>query len=317
MTGINKWNHLNEIKFPNIGPRPIVDLLIGVDHADLHCSYKDVCGSPGEPIARQTPLGWTCIGNPYPGTTIDERTEFAQTYFVRKDRKLEDVNSTLRKFWEIETVGTVEINKCLTKEEQSALDKAEESLKFLNGRYQLSIPWKENETELPNNYDVAVRRLQNTEKKLIRNTEIAKAYTEKIEDYIKKDYIRKVPLEEPGGKWYLPHFPVVRPERETTKTRIVFDASAKCNGVSLNDAIHQGPKLQNDLFDVLVRFRRNPIALICDIAEMYLRIEIAPQDRPYHRFLWRSLNQNKEPDEYEFNRVVFGVNSPFQAQFVS
>ena len=52
----SKWNHLKEIKFPNIGPRAIVDLLIGVDHAELHCSYKDVCGSPGEPIARQTPL---------------------------------------------------------------------------------------------------------------------------------------------------------------------------------------------------------------------------------------------------------------------
>ena len=237
---------------------------------------------------------------------------------MREDKKLEDVNTTLRKFWEIETVGTVESNKYLTKEEKSALDTAEESLKFLNGRYQLSIPWKENKIELPNNYDVAVRRLQNTEKKLIKNPEIAMAYTEKIEDYVKKDYIRKVPSEESGGKWYLPHFPVVRPERETTKTRIVFDASAKCNGISLNSVIHQGPKLKNDLFNVLVRFRRNPVALICDIGEMYLRIEIAPQDRTYHRFQWRSLNQDKEPDEYEFNRVVFGVNSsPFQAQFVS
>ena len=50
---------------------------------------------------------------------------------------------------------------------------------------------------------------------------------------------------------------------------------------------------------------------------MYLRIEIAPKDRIYHRFLWHSLDQDKIPDEYEFNRVVFGVNSsPFQAQFV-
>ena len=111
----------------------------------------------------------------------------------------------------------------------------------------------------------------------------------------------------------------MHPERETTKTRTVFDASANCNGVSLNDAIHQGPKLQNDLFDVLVRFRRNPVALICDIAKMYLRIEIMPQDRTFHRFLWRSsLKQDKVPDEYEFNRVVFGVSSSlFHAHFVS
>ena len=67
---------------------------------------------------------------------------------------------------------------------------------------------------------------------------------------------------------------------------MVFDASAKCKGVSLNDMIHQGPKLQNELFDVLLRFRRYPIAVVCDIAEMYLKIELNPDDRPFHRFLW-------------------------------
>ena len=110
----------------------------------------------------------------------------------------------------------------------------------------------------------------------------------------------------------------MRPDRATTKTRIVFDASAKCDGISLNDVIYQGPKLQRDLNDVLLRFRRRPVALICDIAEMYLRIEVAPEDRSCQRFLWRSMDQQKEPEEFEFNRVVFGVNSsPFHAQFVS
>ena len=92
---------------------------------------------------------------------------------------------------------------------------------------------------------------------------------------------------------------------------------AKYEGVSLNDVVHQGPKLQRDLFDVLMRFRRFPIALVCDIAEMYLRIGIAHEDKPYHRFLWRGTNQNRRPDIYEFDRVVFGLNSsPFQAQYV-
>ena len=67
---------------------------------------------------------------------------------------------------------------------------------------------------------------------------------------------------------------------------MVFDTSAKCNGVSLNDMIHQGPKLQNELFDVLLRFQRYPIAVVCDIAKMYLRIELSPEDRSFHRFSW-------------------------------
>ena len=51
----------------------------------------------------------------------------------------------------------------------------------------------------------------------------------------------------------------------------MFDCS---DGVSLNDAICAGPKLQKDLFDVLIRLRRNPVALACDINEMYLQAEI-------------------------------------------
>ena len=55
---------------------------------------------------------------------------------------------------------------------------------------------------------------------------------------------------------------------------MVMDAAANYNGMSLNDTIHQGPKLQNNLFDVLLRFRRNKIALTCDISEMFLQIEL-------------------------------------------
>ena len=93
-------------------------------------------------------------------------------------------------------------------------------------------------------------------------------------------------MEKPKATWYLPHFAVVRMDRPSTKTRIVFDASAKYCGVSLNDVIHQGPKLQQELFKVLIRFRKYPVALVCDVAEMYLRIEHYPQDRIFHRFLW-------------------------------
>ena len=55
------------------------------------------------------------------------------------------------------------------------------------------------------------------------------------------------------------------------------------------DDIHQGPKLQQDLFNVLLRFRRFSVALVCDIAEMYLRIS---RDQTYHRFLLMKAKPN-------------------------
>ena len=86
----------------------------------------------------------------------------------------------------------------------------------------------------------------------------------------------------------------------------------------MNEIIYTGPKLQKDIAEILLRFRRFPVALVCDVAQMYLRMGIAPKDQPYYRFLRRDLNQNQIPDHYELNRVVFGVNScPFQAQFVT
>ena len=88
--------------------------------------------------------------------------------------------------------------------------------------------------------------------------------------------------------------------------------------MSLDDIVLQGPKLQNDLFAVLLRLRHEPVALMCDIKEMYLQIKLQPEDQPYHRFLWRNLETNKERDIFEFDHMVFGVNSsPFQVQFVA
>ena len=73
---------------------------------------------------------------------------------------------------------------------------------------------------------------------------------------VDKGYVRKLEteVENDGPSWYLPHFPVIREDRETTKVRIVFDSAAKCNGKSLNDAMLTGPKLQRDVVEILLRF---------------------------------------------------------------
>ena len=75
----------------------------------------------------------------------------------------------------------------------------------------------------------------------------------------------------------------------------MFDGAARYDGKSLNDAIQSRPKLQKDLVDVLLRFKRYPVALVCNIAEMFLRIGVHPPDRPYQRVLRRSLNQSEKP----------------------
>ena len=167
---------------------------------------------------------------------------------MREQSDTDEISGLLRQFWEIENPSTSHDRPVLKSDEQCALEQMEKSLKYLNGRYQVALPWKENVPDLPDNYGMALRRLCNTEKRLLKNPEIAAAYSENINQYLEKGYIRKIdPTEEkPARKWYLTHFPVVRLDRVTTKTRIVFDASAKFGGISLNDVIYQGPKLQRD-----------------------------------------------------------------------
>ena len=265
-----------------------------MEYSFLHSSTVDLSGQdPKGPVARLGPLGWTCIGSPNGSKEFcHKRASFLSTFFMRPN-VFDEINASLKKFWEVENSG-VNVNKqeILTPDEKKALSQVQNSLKFVDGRYQLEVPWKNERPVLPDNYTMALKRLENTELKLLKHPEMAQDYQATITSYVQQGYIRKLPDDEmkqvPG--WLLPHFPVFRPERQTTKTRIVFDASAKHKEVSLNDEILPGPKLQNDLVNILLRFRRNPIALVADISQMYLRIQIAPPDRRYFRFLWRDLD---------------------------
>lgn len=117
--------------------------------------------------------------------------------------------------------------------QRSAYKKVKDSLKFVDGHYEVAIPWKEEKPDLPCNYDMALQRLENTEKRLMKNQKVKDSYSKTIEQYLEKGYIRKFNRDEKkSGKWFLPHFPVIWPDQSTTKTRVVFDAAAKHCGVS-------------------------------------------------------------------------------------
>ena len=119
----------------------------------------------------------------------------------------------------------------------------------------------------------------------------------------------------PGKTHYLPHHPVIRRDKETTKLRVVYDASAKMNGnPSLNDCVYSGPSLLPSIADVLMRFRFHKVALVADIEKAFLMVSISPSDRDALRFIWLDDIHKDNPKEvvYRFCRVVFGVtSSPF------
>lgn len=140
--------------------------------------------------------------------------------------------------------------------------KVSDTIKLNEQRYEIGIPWRENEPSFTNNYDIAFVRLKSQEKSLRRkDDEIMEAYNQIFIKYEEKGYIKAVPKSARTDQWMFPHFPVLRPDKETTRVRAVFDAAMKHDGKSLNDAILPGPKLQREIVDVLIRFRRAPIVL--------------------------------------------------------
>ncbi len=316
-----KWPHLQSIPFQNVAKRHQIDVLIGSDNPIFHHVVREVHGeAPKDPIARKTSLGWVCFGP----TLTEEFRRKSRSYFTRTFRtnQIEErgpSDDVLRQFWELEAIGIRdETERELTPDEKAAVAQVTETLRFKNDRYEIGIPWKRGEPHLVNNYEMALKRLKTQEQSLLRKSpEIAQAYDEIIKDYERKEYITKVPKTNDTEQWFLPHFPVIRQDRATTKVRIVFDAAAKENGKCLNDAVRAGPKLQRELIDVLTRFRRAPIALSGDISEMFLQVGLSEEDQRYHRFLWRNLDPTKEPDHYEFKRLLFGNRaSPFCSQHV-
>ena len=117
---------------------------------------------------------------------------------------------------------------------------------------------------------------------------------------------------------YIPHHEIVTPEKTTTKIRIVFDASAKTKkgSQSLNENLHRGAIILEDLCGLLMRFRLNRVALIADVEKAFHQVGLQPEDRDVTRFLWLkdatkpSLENNVQ--ELRFTRVPFGmISSPF------
>ena len=316
-----RWPHLRDVPFENVSRRRRIDAMIGSDHPIFHMVLNEIPGAePNDPIGRLTNLGWVCFGPTLvENFRRDSHSYFSRTYRSRVADQRQPPDDAIRKFWELDAIGIKEETRpAMTAEENAAVKKVSETLKFLNGRYEIGIPWKDEEPNFVNNYEAAFARLESQEKSLRKKgPEVMQAYNHIFEEYERKGYIQEVRKSDVKEQWFLPHFPVLRPEKETTKVRTVFDAAMEHEGKSLNSAIRPGPKLQREIVDVLIRFRKAPVALTADIAEMFLQVSLREQDRPYHRFLWRNYDSTRQPKVYEFRRLLFGnTASPFCAQYV-
>ncbi|XP_035228008.1 uncharacterized protein LOC118200186 [Stegodyphus dumicola] len=214
---------------------------------------------------------------------IDSITKQEDSAYCGLIQELDDLNQSIKNFWEIERI-----------DEDKPVKSPEELLcenHFLsthsrdeNGRYVVQMPMKsEGHLRLGNSKDTALKRLNSLWSKLLKEPKLLSLYQEFLKEYEALGHMEEVHKDvnlEPS--YYIPHHGIYHPDKSSTKLRVVFDASAKTSsGTSLNEQLLNGGIVQEDLFSIMIRFRKHTFAFIADIKKLYRQIVIDPDQRKF------------------------------------
>ncbi|XP_046145767.1 uncharacterized protein LOC114882057 [Osmia bicornis bicornis] len=280
-------------------PAPI-DLLLSSGTALSLISVGQINLSPPNGLnlyLQKTRFGWVIGGSP-PKTSKPRIVSCNATTALQLD---------LARFWEIEEGPQVQ----LLSESDKFCEKhfQQHVTRNSDGRYVVALPFNDELLRLGESRARALKRLESLERKLQRDNTLKREYHAVMQEYLDLGHMAKVSnnLHSSDG-YYLPHHGVVKVTSETTKLRVVFDASAATStGISLNDALHTGPKIQEDLLYILLRFRIHRYVITGDIEKMYRQFLVRDEHQKYQRVLWRDASG--EIQTYELKTVTFGLSA--------
>ena len=298
---VEKHPHLKGVTMDDNDERPHlpVHLILGNSECPrISTTEPQRVGREWDPVANYTKLGWTITS---PGKEIDT-TSMLLTQTSRVDYE---------ELCKLDVLGLADSplgdQGVVYEEFKEQLQRSEE------GWYETGLPWKGNHPTLPNNKEGSLRRLATLVRKLEKNGSIDD-YNAVIQEQLAEGIVERAPNSVEGREFYIPHKGVVRETAESTKLRIVYDASARAwdGAPSLNECLNTGPPLQNQLWSVLVRGRFNPVAVTGDIKKAFLQVRIRPEERDALRFHWLKNVETKEVETLRFTRALFGLGpSPF------
>ncbi|XP_074026866.1 uncharacterized protein [Leptinotarsa decemlineata] len=287
---------------PNFNVPNEIDALLGASiFFDLLCVGQIKTG-PGQPILQKSRLGWILSGS--------ISSKFCSKVVCNLSTNME-ISEQIERFWKLEEISD---HAKFSQEEIDCEKEFTESLQFESGHYVVKLPVKENIDFLGDSQELARKRFYKLEQKLAKNPEMKKQYINFMREYESLGHMEKIPDSELEHKklsqiYYLPHHGVIKDNSLTTKVRVVFDGSAKSNsGLALNDILKVGPKIQDDLFEILLRFRKHNYVLIADIEKMYRMVKIAPNQRDLQRIFWRE-NPEQSLCHYRLTTVTYGTAS--------
>lgn len=315
---IDQYPHFKNIPiatYDSVKPR----LLIGLQYSKLTVSMETIEGRENEPMVCKTRLGWVVQG---PTFESDDQAN-KQTFSINMcecQSNDKELHQLVKDYFALENLGVKIPEKMLeSKELQRANQILEATTIKKDNRYESGLLWKYDDVELPDSYDMALKRLKCLEAKMAKNPDLRANLFTQIKQFVEKGYIRRLSSNEITNckhrVWYLPTFPVFNPKKPE-KVRLVWDGAAKVKNTSLNSNLLVGPDQLVPLPELLRRFRERAVAVTGDIEEMYHQVKVQESDQHVQRFLWRE-DPSKEPDVYVMLVMTFGSKcSPSVAQYV-
>lgn len=297
------WTYLNQIQLadPHYNQSQPIDLILGADYYPSILINNIIKGGQLEPMAQQTEFGWIILGSRN-NTGSRHKTTMIATKSIEDQLRLLIENDSIP-----EERDNTEEEILIEKHFESNVEQGPD------GRYTVRIPFKNNQAELGESRKTAAARLIQLEKRFKKDAPFKQLYHQFMQEYINLKHMEPVQEKPEDGKstniYYIPHHGIIKKDSTTTRLRVVFDASSKTTtGISLNDCMMNGPKLQQDLADILLRWRKHKIVMTADIEKMYRQIWINKQDQNYQRILWRS-NPLKPMEAYKLKTVTYGTTA--------
>ncbi|XP_068681587.1 uncharacterized protein [Montipora foliosa] len=253
---ITKYHHISEVVINDTDTKsylPVHVILGAGEYAKLKTDKSPKIGKPGEPVAELTQLGWVIMS---PAKEAVDITNMLLTQTSHLDYE---------ELYRLDTLGLPD--KPTNDQRTVYAEFKEQLMRHEEGWYETGLPWRGNHPVLPNNKEGSLKRLASLNKKLERQL-LTSEYAAIVEEQKETGVVEKAEESRAGTReFYISHKSVVRATAESTKVRIVYDASARAfdGSPSLNDCLHAGPPLQNKLWNIMVRGRFNPIALSGDL----------------------------------------------------
>ena len=287
---------------PDFCHRRGIDILLGAELYSEIMMIGQIASKKKNPPLQNTVFGWVVMGRatnakagvPCCGaTTLEEQ---------------------LQRFWELDEVQGPETSWSSTERQCEELFDTT-TMRDDSGKFVVRLLFKENTMLLGSSHELAKRRFFALERKLQKHPQLKEDYIQFMKEYEQQGHMESVAqtiLTKPH--YFIPHHCVLKPGSTTTKLRVVFDASCKTSSnVSLNQLLHKGPKIQQDIFDVLIRFRQHRYVFTGDIEKMYRQILVAEQDTCFQLIWWRD-DPTKSLNVYKLKTVTYGTTSaPYTA----